>query len=81
VAAWFNIRASVLTGGAPGFFGRHFSITSLLQLAEPLHASGREWPDNATYNAGFFEKAMALCGSMPKPARSIEVDEQEVNRG
>ena len=62
-----NIRAVVLTGGAPGYFSRHFSITSLLQLAEPLRASGREWPDNATYNAGFFDKAMALCESMPKP--------------
>ena len=62
-----NIRAVVLTGGAPGYFARHFSITSLLQLAEPLRASGREWPDNATYNAGFFDKAMALCESMPKP--------------
>src|SRR6202043_1894153 len=61
-----NIRAVVLTGGAPGYFARHFSITALLQLAEPLRASGREWPDNATYNAGFFDKAMALCESMPK---------------
>jgi enoyl-CoA hydratase len=62
-----NIRAVVLTGGAPGYFARHFSITALLQLAEPLRASGREWPDNATYNAGFFDRAMALCESMPKP--------------
>ena len=62
-----NIRAVVLTGGAPGYFARHFSITALLQLAEPLRASGRQWPDNATYNAGFFDKAMALCESMPKP--------------
>src|SRR5262249_55172415 len=30
-------------------------------------ASGREWPDNATYNGGFFDKAMALCETMPKP--------------
>ena len=29
--------------------------------------SGREWPENATYNGGFFDKAMALCESMPKP--------------
>src|SRR6201997_1202018 len=62
-----NIRAVVLTGGAPGYFARHFSIAALLQLAEPLRASGREWPDNATYNAGFFDQAMALCESMPKP--------------
>jgi enoyl-CoA hydratase len=62
-----NIRAVVLTDGAPGYFARHFSITSLLQLAEPLRACGREWPDKATYNARFFDKAMALCKSMLKP--------------
>ena len=33
----------------------------------PRCASGREWPENATYNGGFFDKAMALCESMPKP--------------
>ena len=32
-----------------------------------LRASGRQWPENATYNGGFFDKAMALCESMPKP--------------
>src|SRR5690348_12457354 len=62
-----NVRVVVVTGGAPGYFIRHFSITSLLRLAESLRASGREWPDNATYNAGFFDKAMALCESMSKP--------------
>jgi hypothetical protein len=29
--------------------------------------SGREWPENATYNGGFFDKAMALCESMKLP--------------
>ena len=62
-----NVRVVVVTGGAPGYFIRHFSITSLLRLAESLRASGREWPDNATYNGGFFDKAIALCESMPKP--------------
>jgi enoyl-CoA hydratase/carnithine racemase len=62
-----NIRTVVLTGGAPGYFARYFSITSLLQLAEPLRARGREWPDNATYYAGFFDKAIALCESISKP--------------
>jgi len=62
-----NVRVVVMTGGAPGYFIRHFSITSLLRLAESLRASGREWPENATYNGGFFDKAMALCESMSKP--------------
>src|SRR5712671_3667571 len=62
-----DVRVVVVTGGAPGYFVRHFSITSLVRLAESLRASGREWPENATYNGGFFDKAMALCESMPKP--------------
>jgi enoyl-CoA hydratase len=57
----------IITGGAPGYFNRHFDIPSLIKIAESLRASGREWPENATYNGGFFDKAMALCESMPKP--------------
>ncbi len=62
-----NVRVVVVTGGAPGYFIRHFSVAALIRLAESLRASGREWPENATYNGGFFDKAMALCESMPKP--------------
>jgi enoyl-CoA hydratase/carnithine racemase len=56
-----------VTGGAPGYFNRHFDIPALIEIAESLRASGREWPENATYNGGFFDRAMALCESMPKP--------------
>src|SRR5712671_4865105 len=62
-----GIRVVILTGGAPGYFNRHFSIPALIEFAEAVRASGREWPDNATYHGGFFDKAMALCESMPKP--------------
>src|SRR5246127_2382878 len=62
-----NVRVVVVTGGAPGYFNRHFHIPALIRLAESLRASGRQWPENATYNGGFFDKAMALCESMPKP--------------
>src|SRR5579863_3984996 len=62
-----NIRVVVVTGGAPGYFNRHFHIPALIEIAESLRASGRQWPENATYNSGFFDKAMALCESMPKP--------------
>ena len=62
-----SVRVVVVTGGAPGYFNRHFDIPALIEIAESLRASGREWPDNATYNGGFFDKAMALCESMPKP--------------
>src|ERR1700687_4807634 len=62
-----NVRVVVVTGGAPGYFNRHFDIPTLIQIAEALGVSGRQWPENATYNGGFFDKAMALCESMPKP--------------
>jgi enoyl-CoA hydratase len=62
-----KVRVVVITGGAPGYFNRHFDVGVLIDLAESLRASGREWPENATYNGGFFDKAMALCESMPKP--------------
>jgi enoyl-CoA hydratase/carnithine racemase len=61
------VRVVIVTGGAPGYFNRHFDIPSLIRIAEDLRASGREWPENATYNGGFFDKAMALCETMPKP--------------
>src|SRR5260370_5723755 len=62
-----NVRVVIVTGGAPGDFNRHFDIPPLIQIAESLRVSGRQWPENATYNGGFFDKAMALCESMPKP--------------
>jgi enoyl-CoA hydratase/carnithine racemase len=61
-----DVRVVVVTGGAPGYFIRHFSVAALVRLADSLRASGREWPENATYNGGFFDKAMALCESMAK---------------
>src|SRR2546426_10773539 len=59
-----KVRVVVITGGAPGYFNRHFSIPALIEIAEFLRASGRQWPENATYNGGFFDKAMALCEGM-----------------
>jgi enoyl-CoA hydratase/carnithine racemase len=62
-----KVRVVVVTGGAPGYFIRHFTIAALIDIGESLRASGRQWPEDATYNGGFFDKAMALCESMPKP--------------
>src|SRR6266446_5055373 len=62
-----NIRVVIVTGGTPGYFNRHFSIPALIEFAQAVRASGRQWPDNATYHGGFFDKAMALCETMPKP--------------
>ena len=62
-----KVRVVVVTGGAPGYFVRHFTIAALIDIAESLRASGRQWSEDATYNGGFFDKAMALCETMPKP--------------
>src|ERR1700731_119130 len=62
-----KVRVVIVTGGTPGYFNRHFSIPALIEIAEAVRASGREWSDNATYHGGFFDRAMALCESMPKP--------------
>ena len=50
-----NIRVVIVTGGAPGYFNRHFSIPALIEIAESLRASGRQRPDSVTYNGGFFD--------------------------
>src|SRR5258706_15911669 len=47
-------RAVIVTGGAPGYFNRHFDVSALIALAESLRASRREWPENATYNGSCF---------------------------
>src|ERR1700731_3282358 len=62
-----KVRVVIVTGGTPGYFNRHFSIPALIEFAEAVRASGRQWPDNAAYHGGFFDKAMALCETMPKP--------------
>ena len=62
-----SVRVVVVTGGAPGYFVRHYSVDALIRLGEQVKASGREWPEDATYNAGSFDKAMGLCESMAKP--------------
>jgi enoyl-CoA hydratase len=62
-----NVRVVVVTGGTPGYFNRHFSIPALIEFAEAVRSSGRQWPDNAAYHGGFFDRAMALCETMPKP--------------
>ena len=62
-----KVRVVIVTGGTPGYFNRHFSIPALIDFAEAVRASGREWPDNAAYHGGFFDKALALCETMPKP--------------
>src|SRR5260370_1473339 len=60
-----NVRVVIVTGGAPGYFNRHFNIPALIQIAESLRASGRHWPENATYTRGLFHKPLPLSQTMP----------------
>src|ERR1700746_3095576 len=62
-----DVRVVIITGGTPGYFNRHFDIPALIDIAEQIRASRRQWPDNASYHGGFFDKAMAICETMPKP--------------
>jgi enoyl-CoA hydratase/carnithine racemase len=61
------VRVVIVTGGAPGYFVRHYSVAALVELGENLQKSARKWPEDAPYNAGSFDKAMTLCETMPKP--------------
>ena len=61
------VRAVVVTGGAPGYFVRHYSVAALVRLGETIQKSGRIWPENEPYNAGSFDKAMTVCETMEKP--------------
>ncbi|HUO91116.1 MAG TPA: enoyl-CoA hydratase/isomerase family protein [Rhizomicrobium sp.] len=60
-----KVRAVVVTGGAPGYFVRHYSVAALIALGERL--KGQDWPENAPYQAGSFDKAMHLAETMDKP--------------
>jgi enoyl-CoA hydratase len=62
-----DVRVVVVTGGAPGYFVRHYSVAALVRLGETIRGSGQQWKEDAPYNAGAFDKAMALCETMPKP--------------
>ncbi len=62
-----HVRVVIITGGTPGYFNRHFDIPALIDIAEQIRASGRQWPDSATYHGGFFDKAMAICETMRLP--------------
>src|SRR5260370_13255887 len=55
-----NVRVVIVTGGAPGYFNRHFNIPALIQIAESLPASGRQCPENPTFHGASLAKALAL---------------------
>ena len=40
-----RVRVVIVTGGAPGYFNRHFDILSLIRIAEDMRASRRFLPN------------------------------------
>lgn len=61
------VRVVVVTGGAPGYFVRHYSVAELVNMGERLQSSGRKWPEDTPYKPGSFADAMRVAEQMPKP--------------
>ena len=57
-----DIRVVIIAGAGPGQFVRHYSIPALINFAESVRATGREWPE-----ARFIDGPISVCESMPKP--------------
>ena len=57
-----DIRVVIIAGAGPGQFVRHYSIPALINFAESVRATGREWPE-----ARFIDGPTSVCESMPKP--------------
>ena len=61
------VRVVVVTGGAPGYFVRHYSVAALISTGERLRDSGQPWSEHRPYTPGSFASAMRLAEEMPKP--------------
>jgi len=61
------VRVVVVTGGAPGYFVRHYSVAALVSMGERLKSSGQQWSEDTPYTPGSFASAMRLVEEMPKP--------------
>src|SRR6476620_12430848 len=61
------VRVIVVTGGAPGYFVRHYSVAALVSMGEKLKSSGQQWSEDAPYTPCSFASAMRLVEEMPKP--------------
>jgi enoyl-CoA hydratase/carnithine racemase len=67
LAADEAVRVIIVTGGAPGYFVRHYSVAQLIHTGETIAKTGTGWAEDAPYHAGSFDKAMALVEAMEKP--------------
>jgi enoyl-CoA hydratase/carnithine racemase len=62
-----GVRVIIVTGGAPGYFVRHYSVAELVQTGERLREAAKPWPDDRPYKPGAFASTMRLVENMPKP--------------
>jgi enoyl-CoA hydratase/carnithine racemase len=62
-----TVRAIIVTGGAPGYFVRHYSVAELVKLGETLQKTGQPWPEDAPYRPTSLDRSMALVETMDKP--------------
>ena len=46
-----TVRAIIVTGGAPGYFVRHYSVAELVKLGETLQKTDQPWPEDALFAA------------------------------
>jgi len=62
-----TVRVVVVTGGAPGYFVRHYSVAALIKTGERLQGSAQKLPEDAPFKPGSFASALRLAEQMPKP--------------
>lgn len=62
-----SVRVVVATGGAPGYFIRHYSVAELIVLGNKLQGFGQKRPEDAPYKPGSFARAVRLAEQMRKP--------------
>ena len=56
-----------MTGGAPGYFARHYSVAELVKMGERLQSTGRHFAEDTPYKPTSFDHAMQIAEQMPKP--------------
>jgi enoyl-CoA hydratase len=61
-----SVQVIVVTGGAPGYFVRHYSVAELIKTGERLR-QGPAWAEDRPYTPGNFAAAMRLIETTPKP--------------
>jgi len=67
---WANdesVRVVILTGGAPGYFIRHYSVAAIIAAGESIRASGVQPKEGDEPRCFAFDHGLALCGTMPQP--------------